>query len=105
MALFDRQPARDDDEVIGSSDAATRALSVADFENSFVERVYDKLSSVYDLTFGPLLHPGRIHALQSMTIDPSDTILEVGVGTGGGTVTVRIAVRLPPWLVTSSVTV
>jgi phosphatidylethanolamine/phosphatidyl-N-methylethanolamine N-methyltransferase len=83
MALFDRQPARDDDEVIASSDAATRALSVAVFENAFVERVYDKLSGVYDLTFGPLLHPGRIQALQRMTIDPNDSVLEVGVGTGG----------------------
>jgi phosphatidylethanolamine/phosphatidyl-N-methylethanolamine N-methyltransferase len=83
MALFDRQPAPDDDEVIASSDAATRALSVAVFENAFVERVYDKLSGVYDLTFGPLLHPGRIQALQRMTIDPNDSVLEVGVGTGG----------------------
>ena len=83
MALFDRQPERDDDEVIASSDAATRALSVAVFENAFVERVYDKLLRVYDLTFGPLLHPGRIQALQRMTIDPNDSILEVGVGTGG----------------------
>jgi phosphatidylethanolamine/phosphatidyl-N-methylethanolamine N-methyltransferase len=83
MALFDRQPERDDDEVIAASDAATRALSVAVFENAFVERVYDKLSGVYDLTFGPLLHPGRIQALQRMTIDPNDSILEVGVGTGG----------------------
>jgi phosphatidylethanolamine/phosphatidyl-N-methylethanolamine N-methyltransferase len=83
MALFDRQPAPDDDEVIASSDAATRALSVAVFENAFVERVYDKLSGVYDLTFGPFLQAGRIQALQRMTIDPNDSVLEVGVGTGG----------------------
>jgi len=82
MALFDRQPARDDDEVISSSDAATRALSVADFENSFVERVYDKLASLYDLTYGPLLHPGRLQAIKRMTINQNDSILEVGVGTG-----------------------
>lgn len=82
MALFDRQPASDDDDVIGSSDAATRALSVADFENSFVERVYDKIASLYDLTYGPLLHPGRLQALERMTINPNDSILEVGVGTG-----------------------
>jgi phosphatidylethanolamine/phosphatidyl-N-methylethanolamine N-methyltransferase len=82
MALFDRQPAQDDDEVIASSDAATRALSVADFENSFVERVYDKLASLYDLTYGPLLHPGRLQALKLMTINQNDSILEVGVGTG-----------------------
>ena len=82
MALFDRQPARDDDEVIASSDAATRALSVAVFENAFVERVYDKLASLYDLTYGPLLHPGRLQAIKRMTINQNDSILEVGVGTG-----------------------
>jgi phosphatidylethanolamine/phosphatidyl-N-methylethanolamine N-methyltransferase len=82
MALFDRQPAQDDDEVIASSDAATRALSVAVFENAFVERVYDKLASLYDLTYGPLLHPGRLQAIKRMTINRTDSILEVGVGTG-----------------------
>jgi phosphatidylethanolamine/phosphatidyl-N-methylethanolamine N-methyltransferase len=82
MALFDRQPARDDEEVIASSDSANRALSVADFDNSFVERVYDKLASLYDLTYGPLLHPGRLQAIKRMTINRNDSILEVGVGTG-----------------------
>jgi phosphatidylethanolamine/phosphatidyl-N-methylethanolamine N-methyltransferase len=82
MALFDRQPAPDDDEVIASSDAASRALSVAVFENAFVERVYDKLASLYDLTYGPLLHPGRRQAIKRMTINRNDSLLEVGVGTG-----------------------
>jgi phosphatidylethanolamine/phosphatidyl-N-methylethanolamine N-methyltransferase len=82
MALFDQQPAREEDDLISSSDAATRALSVAVVENAFVERVYEKLASVYDLTFGPALHPGRIRAIEAMGIKPGDTILEVGVGTG-----------------------
>jgi phosphatidylethanolamine/phosphatidyl-N-methylethanolamine N-methyltransferase len=82
MALFDQQPAHDEDELISSSDAATRALSVAVVENAFVERVYEKLASVYDLTFGPALHPGRIRAIEAMGIKPGDAILEVGVGTG-----------------------
>jgi phosphatidylethanolamine/phosphatidyl-N-methylethanolamine N-methyltransferase len=82
MALFDQPPAREDAEVIASSDAGTRALSVAVFENAFVERVYEKMASVYDLAFGPPLQPGRIRAIERMGIKPGDRILEVGVGTG-----------------------
>src|SRR6185369_17245519 len=46
------------------------------------EAVYDKLSFVYDLTFGPTLHPGRLQALQRMNIQAGERVLEVGVGTG-----------------------
>jgi phosphatidylethanolamine/phosphatidyl-N-methylethanolamine N-methyltransferase len=63
-------------------DAATRALSVTVVENDFVERVYEKLASVYDLVFGPTLHPGRLEAIRQMDIRPRDSVLEVGVGTG-----------------------
>jgi phosphatidylethanolamine/phosphatidyl-N-methylethanolamine N-methyltransferase len=85
MALFDRKAeARriDDDELVAGPDAATRALSVAAVENDFVEGVYDKLAKVYDLIFGPTLHPGRIQAIQHMNIQPGERVLEVGVGTG-----------------------
>jgi len=51
-------------------------------ENHFVERVYEKLASVYDLIFGPTLHPGRLVARDRMEIRPGSHILEVGVGTG-----------------------
>jgi phosphatidylethanolamine/phosphatidyl-N-methylethanolamine N-methyltransferase len=78
MALFDRKP--DADSVTG--DAATRALSVAAVENAFVENVYDKLAKVYDLFFGPTLHPGRLRAIERMNIQPGERVLEVGVGTG-----------------------
>lgn len=78
MALFERKS--DADNVTG--DAATRALSVTAVENHFVEGVYDKLASVYDLFFGPALHHGRIQAIERMNIQPGDRILEVGVGTG-----------------------
>jgi phosphatidylethanolamine/phosphatidyl-N-methylethanolamine N-methyltransferase len=61
---------------------ATRALSVTAVDNYFVEAVYDKLAKVYDLIFGPTLHPGRLQAIQRMSIQPSDRVLEVGVGTG-----------------------
>ncbi len=81
MALFDRKADRTDGLVSGS-DAATRALSVTAVENDFVEGVYDKLAKVYDLTFGPALHPGRIQAIQRMGIQPGERVLEVGVGTG-----------------------
>jgi phosphatidylethanolamine/phosphatidyl-N-methylethanolamine N-methyltransferase len=81
MALFDRNPVSSDDGIVGPADAATRALSVAAVENDFVERVYGKLASVYDLTFGPALHPGRLQAIQRMGIRPGEEVLEVGVGT------------------------
>jgi phosphatidylethanolamine/phosphatidyl-N-methylethanolamine N-methyltransferase len=80
MALFD-QPPTDRDEILGS-DAATRALSVTAVENDFVAGVYQKLASSYDFTFGPTLHPGRMHTIQNMRIRPGDRVLEVGVGTG-----------------------
>jgi phosphatidylethanolamine/phosphatidyl-N-methylethanolamine N-methyltransferase len=79
MALFDRKAERDEDLV---TDAGSRALSVAAVENDFVEGVYDKLANVYDLTFGPTLHPGRLQAIQRMGITGEDRVLEVGVGTG-----------------------
>src|SRR5215216_6478118 len=64
------------------SDVGTRALSVTAVENDFVERVYEKLASVYDLVFGPTLHQGRLVARDRMGIQAADRILEVGVGTG-----------------------
>jgi phosphatidylethanolamine/phosphatidyl-N-methylethanolamine N-methyltransferase len=76
MALFDRE------ETDFGSDVGTRALSVIAVENHFVERVYEKLASVYDLIFGPTLHPGRLVARDRMEIRPGSHILEVGVGTG-----------------------
>jgi phosphatidylethanolamine/phosphatidyl-N-methylethanolamine N-methyltransferase len=79
MALFDSQ--RERSETV-SGDAATRALSVTVVENDFVAGVYEKLANVYDLVFGPTLHPGRIEAIRKMKIRPGDSVLEVGVGTG-----------------------
>ena len=81
MALFEPPPQPETDELLGS-DAATRALSVTVVENDFVTRVYKKLASVYDFTYGPALHPGRVDAIRRMSIQPGDRVLEVGVGTG-----------------------
>jgi phosphatidylethanolamine/phosphatidyl-N-methylethanolamine N-methyltransferase len=75
MPLFERE------ETIGS-EAATRAFTRTAVEHDFVERVYEKLSGVYDLTFGPMLHPGRLYAKDRLGIRPGDRLLEVGVGTG-----------------------
>jgi phosphatidylethanolamine/phosphatidyl-N-methylethanolamine N-methyltransferase len=47
-----------------------------------VAAVYEKLASVYDLAFGPALHPGRLRAIHQMDIQPGERVLEVGVGTG-----------------------
>ena len=76
MALFERE-----DQDYGA-DGTTRALSVTAVETDFVWRVYEKLATVYDLTFGPALHPGRIVAKERMKIRPGDRVLEVGIGTG-----------------------
>ena len=76
MALFER------DQGEFNSDVSTRALSVTVVENASVERVYEKLATVYDLVFGRTLHPGRLVALERMAIKPRNRVLEVGVGTG-----------------------
>ena len=80
MAIFERT--RPSDEEILGTDAATRALSVTAVENDFVTRVYENLTWVYDWTFGPTLHTGRVQAIQRMGIRRGERVLEVGVGTG-----------------------
>lgn len=81
MPLFDLHGSPTDDELIGS-DVATRALSVAAVETDFVWGVYEKIAKVYDYTFGPTLHAGRLQAIQRLGIRSGDRVLEVGVGTG-----------------------
>src|SRR5229473_7981206 len=81
MALFEPRRSDESEDIVGP-DAATRALSVSVVENDFVARVYENIAWVYDLTFGPALHPGRVNAIQRMAIKRGDRVLEVGVGTG-----------------------
>jgi phosphatidylethanolamine/phosphatidyl-N-methylethanolamine N-methyltransferase len=81
MALFEPRYSQLDEEFMGA-DVATRALSVTVVENDSVARVYENLASVYDFTFGPALHRGRMQAIERMGIASGDRILEVGVGTG-----------------------
>jgi phosphatidylethanolamine/phosphatidyl-N-methylethanolamine N-methyltransferase len=76
MALFDR----DNDKF--RPELGSNALSVIAIENDFVEGTYEKLAKVYDVMFGPILHPGRLLALERMGITPGNRVLEVGVGTG-----------------------
>ena len=80
VSLFGRESISSDD-ILVSSDAGTRALSVAVVENDFVERVYEHQSSWYDLFFGPTLHAGRLDAIRRIAIQPGERVLEVGVGT------------------------
>ena len=75
MALFEHQTSR-------SGNAATRALSVTTVGTDFVEKVYQNIAQVYDYTYGPTLHPGRLEAIKKMRISPGTEVLEVGVGTG-----------------------
>jgi phosphatidylethanolamine/phosphatidyl-N-methylethanolamine N-methyltransferase len=81
ITLFGDDKRASDDEIVTSGDGAAQ-LSVTVVENDFVEGVYEKLASVYDLAFGPALQPGRLRALQKMGIQPGERVLEVGVGTG-----------------------
>jgi len=64
-----------------SVDAAAHDCS-ASFSNGFVDRVYSRLSPLYDVMFGRVLQPGRIAAIQRMNLRRGADILEVGVGTG-----------------------
>jgi phosphatidylethanolamine/phosphatidyl-N-methylethanolamine N-methyltransferase len=51
-------------------------------DNDGVERVYTRLSRVYDLAFGLALQPGRKRAMTKMSLGPHHRVLEIGVGTG-----------------------
>ncbi len=57
-------------------------LSATEADNAFVERVYDKIASIYDLAYGPILQPGRRRAMALMGAIAGTRVLEVGVGTG-----------------------
>jgi phosphatidylethanolamine/phosphatidyl-N-methylethanolamine N-methyltransferase len=58
------------------------ALSSTDVGDAFVDRVYAKLSPIYDLVFGAPLQAGRLAAVARMQIRPGDRVLEIGAGTG-----------------------
>ena len=60
----------------------TSALSSAHVGNAFVDRVYAKLTPIYDAVFGAPLQHGRRAAVARMQLQPGDRVLEVGTGTG-----------------------
>jgi len=65
-----------------SSGKSPQDLSVAVVENVLMTRVYDNLSAIYDVAFGPVLQAGRRRAAAVMGDTSGRRILEVGVGTG-----------------------
>jgi phosphatidylethanolamine/phosphatidyl-N-methylethanolamine N-methyltransferase len=52
------------------------------YVNEFVESVYERIASVYDVVFGLPLDPGRRRAIRRMALEPGERVLEIGVGTG-----------------------
>ncbi|MBI4444659.1 MAG: class I SAM-dependent methyltransferase [Acidobacteria bacterium] len=48
----------------------------------YVEKLYNRYSSVYDLIFGKVFHSGREMAPELLDLFPGAKLLEVGVGTG-----------------------
>ncbi|MBM3808690.1 MAG: methyltransferase domain-containing protein [Acidimicrobiia bacterium] len=73
MSLFEQQT---------QHSGNAKALSVTHYGTEFMHMVYQNIAKVYDYTYGPTLHPGRIEALEKMRIRPGTHVLEVGVGTG-----------------------
>ncbi len=48
----------------------------------YVEKVYNRYSSIYDVVFGKVFHSGREMAPVLLDLFPGAQLLEVGVGTG-----------------------
>ncbi|HEU5319302.1 MAG TPA: class I SAM-dependent methyltransferase [Methylomirabilota bacterium] len=51
-------------------------------EKRQVQRAYELYAPVYDFIFDWIFAPGRAAALRQLAPAPSDTVLEVGIGTG-----------------------
>jgi phosphatidylethanolamine/phosphatidyl-N-methylethanolamine N-methyltransferase len=65
-----------------NSGKAPEELSVTVVENVLMARVYENMSAIYDIAFGPVLQRGRQRAVEVMGDTAGRRILEVGVGTG-----------------------
>ena len=51
-------------------------------EKRQVERAYELLAPVYDFIFDWIFAPGRTAAVKQLALQRSDSVLEVGIGTG-----------------------
>ncbi len=47
-----------------------------------VQRAYEFYAPVYDFLFGWVFAPGRSSAIRHLHLQPNDSVLEVGIGTG-----------------------
>ncbi|MBI1734964.1 MAG: methyltransferase domain-containing protein [Candidatus Rokubacteria bacterium] len=51
-------------------------------EKRQVERAYEFYAPIYDFVFDWIFAPGRAAAIRHLGLEPSDSVLEVGIGTG-----------------------
>lgn len=51
-------------------------------EKRQVQRAYEFYAPIYDFVFDWIFAPGRVAAITHLGIAPTDTVLEVGIGTG-----------------------
>jgi phosphatidylethanolamine/phosphatidyl-N-methylethanolamine N-methyltransferase len=51
-------------------------------EKRQVQRAYELYAPVYDVLFDWIFSPGRTAAVKHLAVGPSDSVLEVGIGTG-----------------------
>jgi phosphatidylethanolamine/phosphatidyl-N-methylethanolamine N-methyltransferase len=82
MTMIEPPLPKTDRDLLTSPDADSRILSHTAVEGAFVKDVFGRIASVYDVFFGPALHPGRLRAIERMNVQPGERVLEVGVGTG-----------------------
>ncbi|MBI2159862.1 MAG: methyltransferase domain-containing protein [Candidatus Rokubacteria bacterium] len=54
----------------------------AALEKRQVQRAYELYAPVYDFIFDWIFSPGRAAAVKQLDLQPSDSVLEVGIGTG-----------------------
>lgn len=51
-------------------------------EKRHVQRAYELYAPIYDLVFDWIFAPGRVAAIRALDLQPTDRVLEVGIGTG-----------------------
>ena len=51
-------------------------------DSNSIIKSYKRVSGIYDLTFGQVFKPGQRALIEKMVCSESDTVLEIGIGTG-----------------------